>query len=520
MDDEIIAVEVQGMSKECSICKANAVVAAKVSKGMQTANVYLCEKCLGRVAQVARVEILGSAILAYQKGQVIGIGAPLPTTPRHPQKVPTRTPDQNSFQRVYSCLNKSTRVKALAVCATVLVVIGIVLAIAPKDKDNNFTKTAEFVNSEAQTDLPVEDLQLTVSDVMNLPLIEAVEELKSEGFTNIQYDVDLSDDNIEKWFVTGQSIKAGERILPEKAIVLSCNMICQLRLNIKSDFNLLFSKYDIEITLDGEKIGTISNGETLSKDIEVLNGDHQFVFCKAGDSSLKLEKTITVNEDRLFGCKIAHSSDSMDMKNIVDQDLYPVEELEEAEPTNDHNEPPVQAEVNDYPVSMDEPDKTELPTDEPVENDENISLEASEAEKVEETPKEKKPRHPASYHSSGDRDIAKEGDSGVFSYKNSGKEYDRYYIIDFDENYVYSFSYGNGDIYCDRVKIDYGNLNDYIVTTYHADGVAWSEGLHFKWKYQPDNLVLQDRFDFEIEFKATDLDDALKYMSEMEIIDY
>ena len=105
MDDEIIAVEVLGMSKECSICKANAVVAAKVSKGMQTANVYLCEKCLGKVAQVARVEILGSAILAYQKGQVIGIGAPLPTTPRHPQKVPTRTPDQNSFQRVYSCYN-------------------------------------------------------------------------------------------------------------------------------------------------------------------------------------------------------------------------------------------------------------------------------------------------------------------------------------------------------------------------------------------------------------------------------
>ena len=37
---------------------------------------------------------------------------------------------------------------------------------------------------------------------------------------------------------------------------------------------------------------------------------------------------------------------------------------------------------------------------------------------------------------------------GVYSYAKMGLEQDKYYIIDFDEGYVYGFSDKNGDTTC------------------------------------------------------------------------
>ena len=508
------------MPKECAICKETAVIAAKISKGTQTANVYLCERCLNKVIQTARIEIYGSAIPRYQKGQVFGPqnqNVPLPF-----RNISNPLPVQSSQKQNVKQSKKSLKYKVGIICIVILVVLGLGKAIAPKQQDNNDRVVENSIRDETD---PVEDTRIDVIDVTNKPILAAIDELNEAGFFNILYSVNLNEEEPDKWVVTTQSKKAGEKAYPDDEIILECKKECKLSLEIKSEFNLFFSKYDIEVVFDGVEIGSISNGNTLTKDLEVLSGDHKFVFSKAGDSSLRLEKTITINNDRMFSCQIAHGSDSMDMKNIVESDLLPQDTVpEEAEARIDtisNNVDTVQENIVEADVSEEnKPDEIITEEAEQMTEEDYLSLVIPEIEKPEEQKEEKKPKHAASYHSSGDRDIAKEGDSGVFAYKSSGKEYDRYYIIDFDEGYVYSFSYGNGDMYCDRVKIDYGNLNEYIVTTYHDNGYAWSEGLHFKRKNQPDILVLQDRFDFEIEFRTTDLDDALRYRSELEILDY
>lgn len=126
----------------------------------------------------------------------------------------------------------------------------------------------------------------------------------------------------------------------------------------------------------------------------------------------------------------------------------------------------------------------------------------------------------AEYHSTNDLDIAKEGNSGVFSYKKASGTYDIYYIIDFDEKYVYRFCDGNGDETCDRLKITKGDLNDKIIVTYHSGSDTWDNGLHFRFKNKPSNLILEDNDHYEYTFKPTNLNDALELRDSKTIVDY
>lgn len=112
------------------------------------------------------------------------------------------------------------------------------------------------------------------------------------------------------------------------------------------------------------------------------------------------------------------------------------------------------------------------------------------------------------------------GNTGVYAYKSKGKQYSVYYIIDFDEGYVYCFSEGNSNEICERVQIDYGDLNNGLVFTYHDGGDSWSYGLHFNWKRAPDHLILQDQYGFEYDFYSTDLDEALRLKGKKTIKDY
>lgn len=96
----------------------------------------------------------------------------------------------------------------------------------------------------------------------------------------------------------------------------------------------------------------------------------------------------------------------------------------------------------------------------------------------------------------------------------------RYWIIDFDEGYVYWFTDGNGDTTCDRLSIDSGTLNDVVVITYHDGDSSWSYGLHFKWQNQPDHLIVQDNDGFTYDYYSTNLSSALTLKAAKTIYDY
>lgn len=124
------------------------------------------------------------------------------------------------------------------------------------------------------------------------------------------------------------------------------------------------------------------------------------------------------------------------------------------------------------------------------------------------------------FYSTNDYETAKNGNTGVFSYRDRGSSYDIYWIIDFDEGYVYYFTDGNGESSCDRLKIDSGTLNDKVTITYHDGGDTWSYKLHFKYVDHPETLIMVDQNGFDWEYFTTDLDDALNLRATKNIKDY
>lgn len=123
----------------------------------------------------------------------------------------------------------------------------------------------------------------------------------------------------------------------------------------------------------------------------------------------------------------------------------------------------------------------------------------------------------AVYYSTNKEDTVRDGNAGVYAYKNRGDSYEVYYIIDFDEGYVYSFTEGNGNEDCDKVKIDSGDLNDVLMVTYDFDGDLAPYGFHFKYKNNPEHLVVQDNDGFEADYSPTSLKDALAVRDGKEI---
>lgn len=124
------------------------------------------------------------------------------------------------------------------------------------------------------------------------------------------------------------------------------------------------------------------------------------------------------------------------------------------------------------------------------------------------------------YYSTNSKATVKDGNKGVYAYSSIGTSVENYYIIDFDAGYVYSFSYGNGDGSCDRIRIQSGDLNSVLIITWHDGADVWSYGLHFSWKNQPDHLIIQDNDGFEWDYYPADLKQALAIKQSLTIHDY
>ncbi len=138
----------------------------------------------------------------------------------------------------------------------------------------------------------------------------------------------------------------------------------------------------------------------------------------------------------------------------------------------------------------------------------------------EEVKQEKEETSNSVSYSTNDSNSVKNGNTGVYAYQSRTGNYDNYYIIDLDNKYVYFFSDGNGDMICTRAKISSGDLNSVVVVTYNDGNTFWQEGLHFKYKRQPDHLIMEDSDHYEFDFYSTNLNAALKIRDTKTISDY
>ena len=371
---------------------------------------------------------------------------------------------------------------------------------------------AGFTNIEAEK---VEDLQAADVDKVN-----TIDAISVGGKTD---------------FTKDQEFKSDDEVL----IRYHGYAKCSVKIHVDFIPNLIFSKYDVNLLMNGIEEGTLAHGEDQDFEFSVDPGEYTLTFESDESSSVKGEVTLKVDCDVEASYKISCYSDKVSVETLYVDRLT---ELADGEVKLDvaaseykyKNYEDVAAALKTlgfsnikYEVlydiilgwtddgeveSVSIADKTDFNRGDVFPADAEIVItyhmpEDDDPNKTTETAQTEDDNRPV-FYSTNDYETAKQGNSGVFSYKSTGGSYDIYWIIDFDEGYVYWFTEGNGDSTCDRLKIDSGTLNDKVIITYHDGSDEWSYSLHFKYVDHPETLIMVDNDGFDYKYATTDLNDA------------
>lgn len=323
----------------------------------------------------------------------------------------------------------------------------------------------------------------------------------------------------------------------------------QVEVEIDFDQNLLLNRYDVKLNVYNEEIN-LPHGENKTFKLELSDGTHRLKFTGdgmveyidlkvKGQTKVKYNISCHTDEIKVTEVNIEYPEDLNNKpENVPNKEDEVKEESKkilvpksskEYENTNykkTENELKTLGFKNIKTNKKETTDKNNVNENiaEITVNGKEFDLnsefdENSEINIIYWILKEEPKKESVSY-STNDKDSVKDGDKGVYAYKNRGGEYSIYWIIDFDNGYVYNYFDGNGGENCDRVKIDSGSLNDYVKITWHDGKDKWSYGLYFKYRRQPDHLIVQDNDGFDFDFYSTNLNDALKVREKKTIKDY
>lgn len=372
---------------------------------------------------------------------------------------------------------------------------------------------------------------------------EEIEDIKSSD-TEKLYAIESVSIGGEENFSKGQTFENTDEVL----IFYHTYAECNITIHVEFIPNPFFSKYDVNLLLDDEEQGEIPHGDSADFELALKPGDYTLTFESDEHSYVRENVSLSVDCDMDISYEI-----SCNKENISIKTLY-VDKLTEL------NEGEVKLDVSSSDYKYENYTKVEKALKklgftnikysvlydivlgwtaagevESVSIDKNKDFKrgdvfASDSEiiityhmKEEDDPN--KPAKPTTespdttteeqdvskpvFYSTNNYETAKKGNTGVFAYRDRGSSYDIYWIIDFDEGYVYYFTDGNGESFCERLKIESGTLNDKIIITYHDGGDKWSYRLHFKYVNHPETLIMNDQNGFDWEYSTTALNDAL-----------
>lgn len=122
------------------------------------------------------------------------------------------------------------------------------------------------------------------------------------------------------------------------------------------------------------------------------------------------------------------------------------------------------------------------------------------------------------YYSTNDYENAKKGNVGKFAYVHECKSYNIYFLIDFDEGYVYKII--DNENTADRLKIESGDLNTSLLYRYHDGSGEWSEILHFNYENNPSTLIYVDNSGAKNKYRATSIEKVQDLLNTKQVVDY
>lgn len=165
----------------------------------------------------------------------------------------------------------------------------------------------EFTLGDVETSNSIADAMISYEDMSGLSLTDALSKLEAQHFVNVKYNADNESSivNCDDWEVVSQSVTPGTVLDKTAPIELTCKQVYfQFYFDLAFDSNLFLATYDLDFYVDGKKIATIPHGEYYTYLMRAAVGDHEAVFYKTTDNSVKATKIFSVTNDGTFKARL------------------------------------------------------------------------------------------------------------------------------------------------------------------------------------------------------------------------
>lgn len=90
-----------------------------------------------------------------------------------------------------------------------------------------------------------------------------------------------------------------------------------VQIDVSCKKNRTFSRYDVDVLVDGEMIGNVEHGGQVTLEVSLAEGQHELVFVKEGDSEPKGRATFVVQgEEDEFSYRIGCTKDEINVELV------------------------------------------------------------------------------------------------------------------------------------------------------------------------------------------------------------
>lgn len=214
-----------------------------------------------------------------------------------------------------------------------ILALAMALSFAACSVGNNPTQGGSDISKTTPDKEGLKALAPIASEmVQDYDYIEIGKMFSGAGFTNVStvevFDIDPdSDDSIYTNIVTIGGVsdfKNAEAFPADSAISVVCHRPYEkYTLSVHVDFvqNLLFSKYDIGLLIDGVQQEVLAHGEDVDFEFRLKAGDYSIIFAKTDSSSINGSVELKVENNTTASYKITCYNDKVTVEDLTSQFL-------------------------------------------------------------------------------------------------------------------------------------------------------------------------------------------------------
>ena len=183
--------------------------------------------------------------------------------------------------------------------------------------------------------IPRADIPISSGEIQDVKYTDLAVMFEDAGFHNvtIKEEYDLDPDETDKRYVNevtvdnDSSFEVNEEVPFDSDVVITCHFPYEkYTVKVKVEFvkNLIFSRYDVDLLIDDEKLETLKHGTDAEYEYRFVEGEYVIRFAEADIPDNYGEATVKVDSDIEITYKISTHYDRVDVEEKFIKHLNPL----------------------------------------------------------------------------------------------------------------------------------------------------------------------------------------------------